>query len=212
MISRRLKRLAPPEQRLVEFRRPFDRRAEQRFCEIMKILVRRIKQNDAPIRKQPRKQPRKRAAQSFPRTIRLAQPSRDLGIPQQRRGALDHRLNLRPKLDVPTGASRRLPRLSTANRSGRPSFRKQRHMVDLGQIVILGRQPENRNAIHSGRRRLFRQLDRRQRLEDRKQRPAKQTDLLPRNRRQRPAPKPLNIGQRLRRSAPRRDSAARESR
>ncbi len=75
-------------------------------------------------------------------------------------------------------------------------------MVDLGQIVILGRQPKNRDAVHSGRRSLFRQFDRRQRFEDRKQRPAEQTNLLSRNRRQRAAPEPLNICQSLGRSAP----------
>ena len=45
-------------------------------------------------------------------------------------------------------------------------LRNERDMVDLGQIVILGRQPKDRDAVHSGRRRLFRQFDRRQRLED----------------------------------------------
>src|ERR1035437_2618565 len=51
-------------------------------------------------------------------------------------------------------------------------------------------------------RRLFRQFDRGQCLEDRKQRSAEQTNLLSRNRRQRASLKPLNVSQRLRRSSP----------
>ncbi len=74
---------------------------------------------------------------------------------------------------------------------------KQRYLVDLGQIVVLRRQPEDRDAVYSSRRRRFRQLDRRKRLENRKQRPAKQTDLLPRNRRHRASSQPLDILQRL---------------
>ena len=81
-------------------------------------------------------------------------------------------------------------------------LRNERDMVDLGQIVILSGQPEDRDAVHSGRRSLFRQLDRRQRLENREQRPAKQTNLLSRNRRQRSPPEPLNIRQSLGRSPP----------
>src|ERR1700685_2051385 len=76
-------------------------------------------------------------------------------------------------------------------------------MVDLGQIVVFSRQPENWYAWHSGGRRLTRQLARRRCLEDRKQRAAKEAYLLPCNRRERPVPKPINIGQRLRRSSPR---------
>src|SRR5208283_5411694 len=37
VISRRFERLAPPKQRLIEFGGPFDRRAEQGFCEIVEI-------------------------------------------------------------------------------------------------------------------------------------------------------------------------------
>src|SRR5271156_2274835 len=173
----------------------------------MKIFLRRIEQNHAPLRKQPGKQQGKRAAQTFSRTIRLAQPGRYLGtgISQQRRRALDHRLNLNPKLH---GSDGRIGYVTLAP----PAFhrkwlrksilREQRHMADLRQIVILGRQPEDRNAIHPRGRSLLRQLDRRQRLENRKQRPAKETDLLSRNRRQRSTSEPLNIRQSLRRSSP----------
>ncbi len=216
VISRRLDRLASRQQCLIEFGGAFDRRAEQGFCEIVKIRVRRIEQDDAPIRKQPRKQQGKRTAQSFTRTIRLAQPRRDLGISQQASRAFDHRLNLRPKLDGPHG---RIGHGVTFKRVAfhREWFRKamlgkQRHMVDLGQIVILGRQPEDRNAVHSSRRRLFRQFDRRQRLENRKQRPAKETDLLSRNRRQRSAPQAAQYWPTSSETRPTRDSAAREFR
>src|SRR3981081_2267553 len=75
-------------------------------------------------------------------------------------------------------------------------------MIDLGQIVIFSSQPKDRHTVHSGGRSLFRQFDRGQRFEDRKERPAKETDLLPGNRSQRSSLEPLNIGQRLRRSAP----------
>lgn len=75
-------------------------------------------------------------------------------------------------------------------------------MIDLGQIVVLGSQPEHRNAVHSSRRSLFGKLDRRERLEDREQRPAKKTNLLPSNRRQRSTPQTLNIRQRLSGGAP----------
>src|SRR5713101_354902 len=74
-------------------------------------------------------------------------------------------------------------------------------MIDLGQIVILGRQPEDRDAVHSSHRRLFRQLDRGQRFEDREQRPTEECNLLPSNRRQCPSAKPFNIGQSLSRAA-----------
>jgi hypothetical protein len=96
VISRRLKRLAPPEQRLIEFGGAFDRGAEQGLREIVKIFFRRIEQDHAPLRKHPRKEQRKRAAQSFSRTIRLAQPGRNFGISQQSCGS---------NLTVPTGAS-----------------------------------------------------------------------------------------------------------
>ena len=114
----------------------------------------------------------------------------------------DHRLDLRTKFH------RAHRRVRQAVAFHGEQFRKsvlgsKRHMIDLGQIMVLGSQPENRNAVHSGRRRLFRQLDRGQRLEDRKQRAAKKTDLLSRNRRQRSSPEALDIGQRLGRGAPR---------
>src|ERR1700674_3983266 len=207
VISRRLERLAPRQQRLIEFGSPFNRRPEQRFCEIVEIFVRWIEQDDAPIRKQPRKQQAKRAAQTLSRTIRLTQPRRDLGISQKSGGMLDHGLNLPPELDSPHG--RVFHRITIKRRTlnyeafRQPLLGKERNMVDLGQIVILGRQPEHRDAVHSGRRRLFRQLDRGQRFEDRKERPAEETDLLPRNRRERSSLKPLNIGQSLGGGAPR---------
>ncbi len=207
MISRRLERFPPRQQCFIEFGGPFDRRAEQGLCEVMEISVGGIEQDDAPILKQPRKEQGKRTAQTFTRTIRLAQPGRNFGISQQPGGALDYVLNLRPELDGPHG---RIGHAVTFKCVAfhREWFRKaargeQRYLVDLGQIVVLGRQPEDRNAVHSVRRRLFRQFDRRQRFEDRKQRPAEETDLLPRNRRQRSAPEPVKVGQRLPRGAPR---------
>src|ERR1700680_4858266 len=75
-------------------------------------------------------------------------------------------------------------------------------MIDLGQIVILGRQPEHGDAVHSGRRRLLRQFDRSQRFEDRKQRSPEETDLLPRNRRERSLFESVNVSQRLRKGTP----------
>ena len=75
-------------------------------------------------------------------------------------------------------------------------------MVDLSQIVILGGKPEYRDTVDTRRGSLFRQFDRGQCLENRKQRPSEQTHLLPRNCRQRASAEPLNIRHRLRRSPP----------
>ena len=175
MISRGIERFASRQQRLIKFGDPLNRRPEQGFCEIVKIFLRRIKQDDTRIRKQPRKQQGKRAAQTLSRTIRLTQPSLDLGIAQQRGGTLDYRLNLRSELDGPHGRvvhGMTCKRLTLNHESFRqPVLRKQRDMIDLGQIMILSSQPKDRDTVHSSGRSLFRQLDRSQRLEDRKQRP-----------------------------------------
>ena len=82
------------------------------------------------------------------------------------------------------------------------AFRDQRHVVDFGQIVIFGRQPENRNAVHPGSGRLSASLTAVKRLENRKQRPAEKSDLLSGNRRERPASQPVDVGERLRAGSP----------
>src|ERR1700675_618101 len=73
----------------------------------------------------------------------------------------------------------------------------QSNVVDLGQIMILGREPENRNAINASCCRLFRQFDCGQRFENRKQRPAKKTDLLSGDSGQCASLEPINICQRF---------------
>ena len=81
--------------------------------------------------------------------------------------------------------------------------RKQRYVVDLGQVVILGCQPENRNAIDAGSRGLLRQLDRRQRLENGKKRTAEQPNLLASHNCERAGAKAVQIRQRFRGRTPR---------
>src|SRR5580704_10046903 len=115
----------------------------------MKILVRWIKQDDSPIRKQPRKQQSKRASQSFPWTIRLTQPSRNLTPTQQRKRTLDHRLNFPPKLN------RSYERVDNSLTLHRKKFRSAvrrsvPHMIDLSHIVVFCSQPKNWNAVNTG--------------------------------------------------------------
>src|ERR1700692_820689 len=73
----------------------------------------------------------------------------------------------------------------------------QSNVVDLGQIMILGREPENRNAINASCCSLFLESDGVQRFENRKQRPAKKTDLLSGDSGQCASLEPINICQRF---------------
>jgi len=101
--------------------------------------------------------------------------------PRARRRA-QSRLNLRPELTVPTGASGTafFKRMALRRQSFRKAvLGKQRRMVDLGQVVILGRQPEDRDAIHSRCRRRFRKFDRRERFEIENSGPPKRPTCCP---------------------------------
>ena len=76
-------------------------------------------------------------------------------------------------------------------------------MVHFRQIMVFVGQPKYGNAIHSSPTRLVRKLNRSQGFQNREQRPAKESDLLPSNKCAGSGPKTGNVGKSFRRSVPR---------
>src|SRR5439155_4525710 len=66
-------------------------------------------------------------------------------------------------------------------------------MIDFGQVMVFGCQPENRDAVHSLSRRPSRQLDRREAFTNREERPPEKPHLLTRNHTSRASAEPFNV-------------------
>jgi len=72
------------------------------------------------------------------------------------------------------------------------------NVVHLGQIMVVGREPENRDRVDSGGSGFFREFDRRQRFVDGEHGSAEKPDLLAGDDRGRAFAQSVEIGQSLR--------------
>ena len=151
--------------------------------------------------KQPREQPGVRTGKRFAVAIAFAQIIRRQRLAQQLRSSLHQLVRALSKSNV------RDRRIELAfGRGGKRRKLKlvvqQQRLIDFGQIVVFRRHPENRDTRNARTLHLFRQRQHRRSLEQRQQRPAKQSDLLPGHHREGAFPQPPNIVQRLFRSSP----------
>ena len=162
----------------------------------------RIEQDESVIAKQPGKQLCHGRAEIFTGAIDGAQQIGDLRIAQKFSSGCDRGFEV---LTERTSADRRVVRstgidLDSPQQS--PFFSEKIRVVHLGKIMVLTRQPENRDTLDPLLGGFFSKLDGGERLEYGKQRPTEQGYLLSGNNSAGAVLQALDILQGLRRGVP----------
>ena len=162
--------LAASHQRLLQLIGMFDCIAQRGRAQRMTLPRCRIDHDQSllgkDLRHQPRKRVRQRRLMPVVRQVTLPQPVRHRSIAQKLARPLQHRLDLRPRNHATHRHGMRNPQ-SGLQRLDR-GLGQQRNLVHLGQVMILGRQPEDRHMLDAGRaRRLLGPRHRRSRLQQR---------------------------------------------
>ena len=148
----------------------------------MQFRRQRVQKNQSPAGKDTRHELRKRGTKGFFGTIALRKPSGGLfggGALEQpggARGKFSHGLAQQDFANAPVGNARR-----AEVESLEPATLRQKTMIHFRKIMILGREPEDRDCVCSLRGQFARHMNRRERLIDTVRGSAKQSDLLPRH-------------------------------
>ena len=105
------------------------------------------------LRHQPRKRARVRRPFATARLVAVALPQQiaHRRIPEQLACPLQQSVYLRLQPDAPYRARHAGDRTAHPKRL-QPALAQQRNLIDLGEVVVLTRQPEHRHMINTGRR------------------------------------------------------------
>ena len=180
----------------------------ERRGEALEARVRRVEQDEAVVAGERREQAREGFAEGAARPVALAHEPREVGDElarrqqrQQARGRLLHRL---VEEDAADGLALGVEPGREADAGEAPVAGDDLGRVHLVPVVVLGRHPEDGDGLGAAGRQAGGELDGRERLVERVERPREEPDLLARHDGDGlGAAQALDVGERLGGSAPR---------
>ena len=194
VIAFRLELVIAQKQLLVDKLGFLQRRAIQRLCDSVQLRIQRVKKNDAEIIQNARVELREGTAKGLAFAVGSPQVFADLGDAKQSFNLCHCRRYLVIKRNAP---NRRAFYMRHIDRKFLQMVSVwQADGVNLCQIVIFRGHPEDGDSTG-----LFRGQSNRERLQQTKKRPAKQSGLLPCNDSRRSFPQALKVSQRVRSGA-----------